>query len=232
LTDTFHCPACGGPLEIPQGAETALPCPYCHNTVILPNELRSRPQLGGQAPIDDRIKPERPDAAAVMPQQVEAEIRELLATRQKITAIKVYRQGTGASLKDAKEAVEAIEAGGSIDASKFQPQYPAFSSLVDDGATLGLAVQLIQQGDKIGAIRLLRNRYDVSLKVAKDAADLMETGQEVDMAWLKMKASQAASPAVHLPAENHGRSGINYLAIGCILGVLLVIFIALMIAIR
>jgi hypothetical protein len=37
---------------------------------------------------------------------------------------------------------------------------------------------------------LLRDYYDLSLKVAKDAAELLEKGQAVDIDWLKMKASQ------------------------------------------
>lgn len=41
---------------------------------------------------------------------IEQEIRNLLWKRQKIMAIKLYRVRTGASLKEGKEAVEAIEA--------------------------------------------------------------------------------------------------------------------------
>ena len=38
-----------------------------------------------------------------------AEIRDLLATNNKIEAIKVYREATGAGLKESKDAVELIE---------------------------------------------------------------------------------------------------------------------------
>jgi ribosomal protein L7/L12 len=37
------------------------------------------------------------------------QVQELLRTNQKIQAIKLYRQATGAGLKDAKEWIEAIE---------------------------------------------------------------------------------------------------------------------------
>jgi ribosomal protein L7/L12 len=37
------------------------------------------------------------------------EVRSLLARGKKIQAIKVYREGTGAGLKEAKDAVEAME---------------------------------------------------------------------------------------------------------------------------
>ena len=133
----------------------------------------------------------------VLPQinsnQVETEIRALLATRQKINAIKVYRQVTGAGLKQAKEAVEAIEAGGTLDAGLLTSHENKIYSPMNESSTIGQAAQLVKEGDKIAAIRLLRNHYDVSLKVAKDAADLLEKGQTVDMEWLKMRANQAAS---------------------------------------
>ena len=41
----------------------------------------------------------------------EHQIMELIAREQKISAIKLYREATGASLKDAKDAVDAMEMG-------------------------------------------------------------------------------------------------------------------------
>ncbi|MBB5833000.1 ribosomal protein L7/L12 [Brachybacterium aquaticum] len=45
-------------------------------------------------------------------QQIPERSRQLLAEGKKIEAIKVYREETGAGLKDAKDAVEAYEARG------------------------------------------------------------------------------------------------------------------------
>lgn len=39
-----------------------------------------------------------------------AEIRRLLRAKQKITAIKLYREKTGTSLREAKDAVDRLEA--------------------------------------------------------------------------------------------------------------------------
>lgn len=44
--------------------------------------------------------------------QIPERSRQLLAEGKKIEAIKVYREETGAGLKDAKDAVEAYEARG------------------------------------------------------------------------------------------------------------------------
>src|SRR4029453_4578796 len=38
-TRLFKCPTCGGPLEPPEG-QSAMKCPYCANTVIVPESLR------------------------------------------------------------------------------------------------------------------------------------------------------------------------------------------------
>lgn len=38
-THLFHCSACGAPL-IPRGSTTVISCPYCHASVIVPEDLR------------------------------------------------------------------------------------------------------------------------------------------------------------------------------------------------
>jgi len=193
MAETFNCPACGGPLVFDREAGITVRCPYCHNSVIVPDELRSGLQLEGVASAGEQPQSMKPVLPQINSNQVETEIRALLATRQKINAIKVYRQVTGAGLKQAKEAVEAIEAGGTLDAGLLTSHENKIYSPMNESSTIGQAAQLVKEGDKIAAIRLLRNHYDVSLKVAKDAADLLEKGQTVDMEWLKMRANQAAS---------------------------------------
>lgn len=48
-------------------------------------------------------------------EDLEAEIRQLLDSGNKIQAVKVYREKTGAGLAEAKDAVEALTVGGSLD---------------------------------------------------------------------------------------------------------------------
>ncbi len=59
---------------------------------------------GSSAPSQPPAPP--PDAVAA------GDIRALLAGGNKIAAIKAYRDATGAGLKEAKDAVEAMERGG------------------------------------------------------------------------------------------------------------------------
>lgn len=58
------------------------------------------------------------------------EIEQLLAQRRKIEAIKLYREATGVGLKDAKDAVEALEAG----QRRPDPREPAGASDETGGA--------------------------------------------------------------------------------------------------
>ena len=103
---------------------------------------------------------------------------------------------------------------------------------VDDASTVDQAIQLINEGNKIAAIRLLRTHYDVSLKVAKDAADMLAQGQNVDMEWLKMRASQTATQYVKLTPESPGSGVSNYVIWICILIVLLGMIIFLITVVR
>jgi uncharacterized Zn finger protein (UPF0148 family) len=40
VAKTFNCPRCGGPLDYKETGELTLRCPFCSNSVIVPEELR------------------------------------------------------------------------------------------------------------------------------------------------------------------------------------------------
>ena len=44
MIETFTCPACGAPLIAPDQPATTLRCPYCAHQVIIPEDLRVRPE--------------------------------------------------------------------------------------------------------------------------------------------------------------------------------------------
>jgi len=94
-------------------------------------------------------------------QELEEQLRMLLAEGQKIEAIKVYRERTGAGLAEAKDAVEALEAGQRLP-----------SQAIDRGFESEL-VALLEQGQKIEAIRLYRDKTGAGLKEAKDAVEAL-----------------------------------------------------------
>ncbi|MEZ6034048.1 MAG: ribosomal protein L7/L12 [Planctomycetaceae bacterium] len=87
------------------------------------------------------------------------EIRQLLASGNKIAAIKRYREQTGVGLAEAKAAVESLEAGGSL-TERVRP---------DD--LIGQIVGLLGRGEKIEAVKLYRDQSGCGLKEAKEAVD-------------------------------------------------------------
>src|SRR5262245_20800607 len=88
-------------------------------------------------------------------------IRTLVKSGQKIEAIKVYREYTGLGLKEAKDAVEALERGGDISVGQ------------TGEACEREVIALVANGAKIQAIRLYRERTGAGLKEAKDAVEAM-----------------------------------------------------------
>jgi ribosomal protein L7/L12 len=99
---------------------------------------------------------------------LEGRVRALLREGRKIEAIKLYRDLTGTGLKDAKEAVEAIERGGS------RPEARSGSA-----GTESDVLELLRAGQKIQAIKVYRERMGVSLLEAKNAVELLATEQGI-----------------------------------------------------
>jgi ribosomal protein L7/L12 len=97
-----------------------------------------------------------------------AQVRSLTEAGRKIEAIKLFRERTGAGLKEAKDAVEAIERGQAPPASSWGDR--AFE---DEVATL------LERGQKIEAIKRYRERTGVGLKEAKDAVEAIQRGESV-----------------------------------------------------
>lgn len=106
MPGTFNCPTCGAPLEYP-GSGKLVRCPYCNSSVIVPETLRPGAQRRKSLP--NRAPPPNPKRVFVTPGELD-EIKRLLRDGQRIEAIKRYRQATMLGLKEAKDAVDAIEA--------------------------------------------------------------------------------------------------------------------------
>jgi ribosomal protein L7/L12 len=88
----------------------------------------------------------------------------LIRTGQKIEAIKQYRERTGSGLKEAKDAVEALERGETL------PTPKAVLTTVDQDV-----LSLVREGKKIAAIKLYRDKTGVGLVEAKAAVEAVAT---------------------------------------------------------
>ena len=92
---------------------------------------------------------------------LEAELRDHLANGNKIEAIKLYREQTGAGLNEAKEAIETLERDETLPI----PEQRISLSVENE------VVSLLEQGRKIEAIKRYREQTGVGLKEAKVAVE-------------------------------------------------------------
>ena len=108
MPTSFKCPMCAAPLDVSGGfSGVTVRCPYCENTVILPEELRDAGNLSSNAGQSAGAS-----FAPIIDQALKmAEVAQLLRAGNKIAAIKLYRETFGVGLKEAKDAVENIERG-------------------------------------------------------------------------------------------------------------------------
>jgi ribosomal protein L7/L12 len=96
-------------------------------------------------------------------------VRDALRGGDRIAAIKLYRECTGAGLAEAKAAVEALELTGSL------PAAASASGLTGLSADLMAQLQeALFQGRKIEAIKRYRGATNQGLKESKDAVEKME----------------------------------------------------------
>jgi ribosomal protein L7/L12 len=117
---------------------------------------------------DDRdeqpTRPERDASPAPAPTPPPAgleRVQAALAAGQKIEAIKHYRELTGVGLKEAKDAVDALEQGRLI---SFTPSASAPPDLAE-------VTRLARGGQLIQAIKLHRELTGLGLKESKDAVE-------------------------------------------------------------
>lgn len=99
--ETYKCPNCGGSLQVMSGSRTIV-CGYCNTEVTITSDDGS-----DRAGKDGRASPITSEALE--------RVRTLIAGGEYIEAIKLYRESTGASLKDAKDAVDALAAGAGVE---------------------------------------------------------------------------------------------------------------------
>ena len=111
------------------------------------------------------VSPEALDAASV------AEIDRLVAAGSAIAAIKVFRDRTGVSLQEAKDAIDRWRPGATTPPAIPHPGPGAFSAASLPSDIRAEIDRLVAAEQPISAIKLLREHARLSLKDAKDAID-------------------------------------------------------------
>lgn len=117
----------------------AIVCPYCGAQVD-----------GGTVPNLDNVK-------------------ALIAGKKKIQAIAVYREMTGAGLREAKEAIEALTEESVLDGVSSGSRFSSSADVIDE------IKRQLRKGNKIEAIRAHREYFGVGLKEAKEAVEIIES---------------------------------------------------------
>jgi ribosomal protein L7/L12/DNA-binding beta-propeller fold protein YncE len=158
------------------------------------------------------------------------EIQRLIQSGQKIYAIKLFRETFGVGLKEAKDAVDAMEEGKSIDLSGMLVKTSA-TGLQSNAQSLAEIQGLLRSGQKIEAIKRFREMTGVGLKEAKDAVEAIERGENLDISRMQLSSANAQmsyqSSAQNLAAAKK----IGYTASGSILGTVIVTLVLIVAAI-
>ena len=148
----FSCPMCAATI-VYQNEGATIYCPNCTNTVIVPDIARQ--QADPFALVGAPEMSPSPDWLD--------EVRARLNSDGKIMAIKLCRERAGLGLKEAKDAVDAIERGESPEVAPFIPS-----------GNMASVQAALRAGQKITAIKIYRDLTGLGLKEAKDAVEQME----------------------------------------------------------
>jgi len=98
--------------------------------------------------------------------ELESQLKQLLARGDKVAAIKLLREARGLELAVAKVEVERLEAGGTLPAAP-----PSVAEVVPEDVRA-----LAAKGDKVAAIRVLRERQGLELAEAKRRIESVSAG--------------------------------------------------------
>ncbi len=130
---------------------------------------------GDQKPAAPRpvaAPPSAPQPVTTTLSPLDHHVRKLAAQGDKIEAIKAVRDHTGLGLKEAKDYVEAIP--NVVPLANFGHATPADQGLKDEAMVRQAAWQLVAKGQKIEAIKLIRENTGWDLKRSKEYADALD----------------------------------------------------------
>jgi ribosomal protein L7/L12 len=147
---SLNCPACSAPLDF-DGTSAVVRCKFCGNVCLVPGILPTQ---------------------AAAPASVLDEIRKLAGGGNLVDAIERYRQTYGVDLSEAKNAIDALQAG-----RLATPSAPGMRPPEELTKALQEVQRLLSAGNKIEAIKVYRENYDVSFTRAKYAIEQIEGGQ-------------------------------------------------------
>jgi ribosomal protein L7/L12 len=154
----LQCPNCGAQVDFAGGTQTT--CSFCRSQLYVTTE-----GIKTASVLNDLLE-NQPATRSIDLDQ----IQQLTRAGKKIEAIKLVREQTGLGLKEAKDAVEAIDRGETVELTLRATSTTHGVSGVD----LDQINELLLQNKKIEAIKLYREQTGLGLKEAKDAVEAIE----------------------------------------------------------
>jgi outer membrane protein assembly factor BamB/ribosomal protein L7/L12 len=147
---SLNCPTCGAPLEA-DGTRAVVRCKFCGNSSLIPGILPAQ-AVSSSVDLD--------------------EIRKAAGGGNLADAIERFSQAYGVDQQEARNAIDALQAGrlATPTAAGLHTPQELTKALVD-------VQHALAKGDKIGAIKIYREYFDVSLARAKYAIDQIAAGQ-------------------------------------------------------
>lgn len=110
MADIFTCPSCGAPIQY-DGDGATVRCPFCSQIIIVPEALReSAPSTTVPSPLAAG------QFGSLIPSQATGMVAVMQALKRgnRLEAIKHYRATFAVGLKEATDAVKAIESGQAV----------------------------------------------------------------------------------------------------------------------
>jgi len=187
---SLNCPTCGAPLDI-NGTSAVVRCNFCGNVSLLPDGLTRQ---------------------ADAPASAMDKIRQLAGGGNLAGAIEQYQQAFGVNRQEATNALEALQAG-----RLATPSAPGTRAPEELTRALENVQRLLLAGDKIGAVKMYREHYDVSMERARYAIEQIKAGQTIrpEMGFEALHSPRRTFEPSH-PSQ-HG----NFLGMAVLVGVLL-----------
>lgn len=109
MAQTFNCPNCGAPLDY-RGNDPIIRCPYCNSSVIVPENLRARPQFSSRP--DNFTLSGAGDLGGLVSQARRIyEVKSLAQAGEMDKAVALYREITGTEEFAARQAVGNLAMG-------------------------------------------------------------------------------------------------------------------------
>jgi len=122
---------------------------------------------------------------SLRPDQVQ-KIHQLLHEQQLIHAIKFYREVTGSSLAEAKEAIEEM-------ARNEATKPPDDVRDMDNPILISRIKSLLSRNRKVDAVKIYREEYGIGLKEAKNAVDRIHATMKQEGSSMNMSYESAIS---------------------------------------